>query len=331
MGIEEDKLKAIQQASSRLMVARADPDKLKQALLQVIGNHGAHIDLRMKPEGKSYWEGGEIMIGNIEGLPKLNKLKQKNQKLRFGWKVGHKVEGQPQAQIVRGSLERLKIGTKKVEISEPGEVGATKNKGAAFIAIDKYKWQLYSSDQHAKKFHFENRILNGNFLFAFVPVQEGGRVWMVSRLSDDDHLKPQPTKKLQEAKKSKYSFKILKLDRKKQIAGGIVYEPHVEDTQGDFTDPLEIEKAMYRFMERYSRDPRKIKIEHQGKTHYFPVLECFQPEEPTKKGDTKIPAGAWWLMIKITDKRIWDLVEKGEITGFSMGGTAKGEKKDLTT
>jgi len=444
MGLTEEEADKLKEESNRLMMARADLDKLRAALIRAIGNHGAHIDLRLRRNKENSWQGAEIFIGNIEGLSKIKELQAGKRKLRAPWKQSR--VGEPKTEVVRGPLGWMEAGAKKVALFKPGDPGATTNKWGAMIRFDTYKWQLYYAEEHAKKFHFSGgRFLNGNWLFAFVPIGEGDRVWMISKLKDDDHLKPQPTKKLdletfqsegvdqdlknpkeryreliadlrylgnsaypklkagetwgkwtmddvlkyfakivdilrkiyfpvmppekadkrynssywqcyraakkymktkpptekdlkewdkkrsELIKKNIYGFRILKLDRKKQIAGGIVYEPNVEDTQGDFTDPQEIENAMYRFMERYSRDPRKIKIEHQGKTHYFPVLECFQPEEPTKKGDTKIPAGAWWLMIKITDKKIWDLVEKGEITGFSMGGTAKGEKKDLTT
>ena len=426
MGLEENKAKVLKLASNKVKIASSDPNKLKAFLLKLIGNHGAHVDIRLRPEGKDYWEGGEIMIGNIEGLDKLKKLDQENQKLRFAWKVGHRVEGKPSTTIVRGPLDWLTVGAKGVELSEPGEVGATSHKYAAFILLDKFRWSIYQADEHAKKFRFEDgRYLDGNYLFAFVPVAEGQRVWMMSRLSDDDHEKgiekldldaftttgtdaelkePEKNKKkliaglryignagyprLKEGKewgdwdletalryfakivdalrstglaleppsrkdpeyktsfwqcyreaekymeskppltsnklqKSEMMLKIVKTDKKKQIVGGIIYEPFVEDTQGDWTTPDEIEKAMYGFMERYSQNPKRIKIEHEGQKHYFPVLECFQPEVDTIKDGKKIPAGAWWMLIKVKDKNIWDAIEKGELTGFSMGGRAK--------
>ena len=427
MGLEEDKAKALKLASSKAKIASADPIKLKSFLLNLIGNHGAHVDIRLKPEGKDYWEGGEIMIGNIEGLDKLKKLDEKNQKLRFAWKVGHRIEGKPSTTIVRGPLDWLTVGSRGVEISEPGEVGATAHKYAAFIQLDKFRWNIYQADEHAKKFHFEGgRYLDGNYLFAFVPVAEGQRIWMMSRLPDDDHEKlekldletftatgtdselkaPERNKKkllaglryignagyprLKEGKewgdwdldtalkyfakivdalrstgvpltppsrkspeyktsfwqcyreaekymkskpplnsnklrKAEMMLKIVKADKRKQIVGGIIYEPFVEDTQGDWTTPDEIEKAMHGFMERYSRDPKRIKIEHEGKKYYFPILECFQPEVDTIKDGKKIPAGAWWILIKVKDKNIWDAIERGELTGFSMGGKARAE------
>ena len=118
-------------------------------------------------------------------------------------------------------------------------------------------------------------------------------------------------------------FKILKIDKKKQIVGGVVYEPDEVDTQGDYTDNAEIGKAMFRFMEKYATNTKRIRINHKGRKFFFPILECFQPEHDTIKGDERLKAGSWWMMIKVTNKSIWKDIEEGKLTGFSMGGRAK--------
>jgi len=119
-------------------------------------------------------------------------------------------------------------------------------------------------------------------------------------------------------------FNIIKIDKKKQIVGGIVYEPDEVDTQGDYTDSKEIEKAQNRFMEKYATDTKRIRINHKGKKLFFPIIESFIPEHDTMKGDKPLKAGTWWLMIKVTNANIWADIEAGKLTGFSMGGTAKG-------
>ena len=130
------------------------------------------------------------------------------------------------------------------------------------------------------------------------------------------------------AKKS-FEFKIVKIDKAEQIVGGIIYAPQEVDSQGDYTDEKEIQKAMYKFMEKYAKDSKRIKIQHQGRNYHFPILEVFQPEEDTKKGDQTVKKGAWWLMLKVPNKTIWNLVEKGRLTGFSLGGTAvQGKPED---
>ena len=118
-------------------------------------------------------------------------------------------------------------------------------------------------------------------------------------------------------------FKIIKIDKTQQIVGGIVYEPDVEDTQGDFTDKKEIEKAEYSFMQKYATNTSRIRINHAGKKYFFPILESFIPEKDTPKGGEIIKAGSWWLMIKIANKEIWKLIEQENLEGLSMGGHSK--------
>ena len=100
-------------------------------------------------------------------------------------------------------------------------------------------------------------------------------------------------------------FKIVKVEKKKQIVGGIVYEPDEVDTQGDYTDSAEIEKAMHRFMEKYATNTNRIRIDHKGKKYFFPILECFQPESDTVKGDQPLKKGSWWIQIKILNEKMW--------------------------
>jgi hypothetical protein len=123
--------------------------------------------------------------------------------------------------------------------------------------------------------------------------------------------------------KEKAFFRFVKLDKKQQIIGGVIYAPSELDSQEDYTDSAEIQKAMYNFMESYAKNTSRIKIMHKGRTYDFPILESFQPEQDITKGDNTIKAGAWWMMIKVKNKAIWDKIETGELTGFSIGGTAR--------
>ena len=118
-------------------------------------------------------------------------------------------------------------------------------------------------------------------------------------------------------------FVITKIDKAKQMVGGVVYEPDEVDTQGDYTDAKEIEKAMYRFMEKYATNTNRIRINHKGRKYFFPIIESFIPDHDTMKGDQRLKAGTWWLMIKVTSDKIWKMIEDGELQGFSMGGRAK--------
>lgn len=131
---------------------------------------------------------------------------------------------------------------------------------------------------------------------------------------------PQPG---EEREESGLALRIVKADKALQIVGGIVYEPDKVDTQDDYTDTAEITKAMYGFMEAYSENPKRIRVMHEGKPYYFPIYECYQPEENTKKGKDIIKAGAWYVTVKVKDPEIWGAIERGELTAFSMGGAAR--------
>jgi len=113
-------------------------------------------------------------------------------------------------------------------------------------------------------------------------------------------------------------FKFEKVDKKQQIVGGIIYEPDVEDTQGDYMEKNDIEKMAYKYM----LGDKKFKINHKGKEYNFPIIESYIPDENTKKGGQTIRKGAWWLMVKVDNKKIWADVESGKLNGFSMGGQA---------
>jgi len=190
MGIEPDRAEALRAASSRIMVTRGDLKKFQRLLLETVGEQGAHLDIRLRPAGKDFWEGGEVMLGNLTGLAKFIEADE-GRKLRFAWKQSR--AGEEKTPVVRGPLSWLEIGKRKVELFAPGEIGATTNLHAAMIALDSFTWELYLADEHAKKIHFANRYLKGNWLFASVPVSAAGkrgeRVWMMSRLAEDDHKK----------------------------------------------------------------------------------------------------------------------------------------------
>ena len=134
--------------------------------------------------------------------------------------------------------------------------------------------------------------------------------------------RPEPASRRYTKKVTK--FTITKIDKKQQIVGGVVYEPDEVDTQDDYADKKEIEKAMYRFMEKYATNTKRIRINHKGKKFFFPIIESFIPEQDITKGGQELKAGTWWLMIKITNDKIWKEILENRLTGFSMGGRAKG-------
>jgi len=143
------------------------------------------------------------------------------------------------------------------------------------------------------------------------PAEEEAKEW--------DKKRREITKKEHEI--AKFVFK--KIDKKEYIVGGIVYPAKEEDSEGDWANKEEIWKALKNFMIK----KRVIKVMHKGIFRNLPIIECFQPEVDTFKGGLdeihKIKAGDWWISLFLGDeKEIWERVEKGELTGFSIAGHA---------
>jgi hypothetical protein len=318
MGLSEEEVSSLKKAEKGIMIARQDPLKLRSALIKTIGQHGAHIDIRIRKGSDNFWEGGEIMIGNVSGLDKLLKLRTQG-KLRFAWKQSR--AGEKKTEVVRGSLGWMKLGERSIQIFSPGESGASANESAALIQIDKLDWEMYVADDHAKKIRFKDRYLTGNYLFAFVPVtaegKEGKRVWMLSRLKEADYEET-IRKRLPD------EVPIFKVSVDEQIVGGIVYEPHKEDSQGDYSTEEEIRQACYYFMEH----ARKFKLQHEGApiTSMINILENYIAPQDLKIADQTIKKGSWILVIRIRNDALWKLVKEEKLTGFSMAGVARRKK-----
>ena len=106
------------------------------------------------------------------------------------------------------------------------------------------------------------------------------------------------------------------------------YIPNKYDAHEEWTDPDELQKALWDYV---SSGDRAIRLQHntdvvagewvEAMTMPFPVTM------PMRKADGKIdhveyPAGTVFLGVR-WDDWAWDMVKKGEITGYSIGGSAE--------
>lgn len=106
-------------------------------------------------------------------------------------------------------------------------------------------------------------------------------------------------------------------DSKKQIAYGVVYAPDEVDAQGDYSTAEAIEEAAHKYMIKYREGKATVKMRHQESINAYVVESWIAPED-LDWGD--IRKGTWVVAVHIPDREIWQKVENGEITGFSMGG-----------
>ena len=120
--------------------------------------------------------------------------------------------------------------------------------------------------------------------------------------------------------------RILKVDTQHHYITGIVYEPMTEDSHGNFMTEEEIVKAAYWF----AKNGDKVDLQHS----FEELSDAFVVETWVNKADTviegeEIKKGTWLITVEISDPDVWDKVQKGELTGFSMGGVGKYSDHDV--
>lgn len=120
--------------------------------------------------------------------------------------------------------------------------------------------------------------------------------------------------------------RVLKADSEAHYVTGVVYEPMVEDTQGNYMTADEILKAAY----GYAKNGMSADLQHNfEKMEGATVVESYVAKcDETIEGQ-EIKKGTWVMTMEITNDSIWDAIQKGEITGFSMGGVGQYSEEDV--
>ena len=120
--------------------------------------------------------------------------------------------------------------------------------------------------------------------------------------------------------------RIVKADADNHYVTGIVYEPMEEDSHGNFMTEEEITKAAYWF----AKNGDKVDLQHS----FEPLDGATVVENWIAKADFEIDGeaiskGTWLMTVEVADESVWAGIEKGEITGFSMGGLGNYSEEDV--
>lgn len=125
-----------------------------------------------------------------------------------------------------------------------------------------------------------------------------------------------------ETKEVGKSLEIVPIEKgDEQIVYGIVYEPDTKDAQGDQANEEEIRKAAYTFME----NAQAFKVMHKGKKVKVSILENYIAPCDFEVAKRKVKKGSWVLVTRVLDKKLWQEIKQGKLTGYSMAGYAKVE------
>jgi hypothetical protein len=107
-----------------------------------------------------------------------------------------------------------------------------------------------------------------------------------------------------------------------QIAYCVVMEPDTVDLQDDTAAESEIEKTAHDYLlnARVVGDSHKKNKDGTIVKADAGVVESFIAPVDFQMGSELIRKGSWVVAIKVNDPGMWSAIDKGEITGVSIGG-----------
>lgn len=120
--------------------------------------------------------------------------------------------------------------------------------------------------------------------------------------------------------------RILKVDEESHFVTGVVYEPNVADAHDNYMTEAEIEKAAHWFM----KNGDKIDIQHSfEEAEGLTVVESSVTKADQEIDGEPVKKGTWLMTVEVANDDVWKAIEKGEITGLSMGGVGHYSTEDV--
>lgn len=120
--------------------------------------------------------------------------------------------------------------------------------------------------------------------------------------------------------------RIIAKDAERHFVTGVVYEPMAEDAHGNYMTEEEITKAAYYF----AKSGLKVDLQHSFEPlNGAEVVESWIAKADFSIDGTPVTKGTWLMTVELSDDSLWAAIEKGEITGFSMGGVGNYSEEDV--
>ncbi len=130
---------------------------------------------------------------------------------------------------------------------------------------------------------------------------------------------PLPTLHSAEAVAFDKTLPVLKLDTAERFILGVVLEPDVVDSQDDIYGIAEIRKAAHQFMEHSQTMGHMHRWRVDDKVR---IVESYLLPADCQMENLWLRKGTWMLGVHVLDDDLWEAVQRGELTGFSIGGSA---------
>jgi len=111
-----------------------------------------------------------------------------------------------------------------------------------------------------------------------------------------------------------------------RIVFGEVLVPDTFDGQNHIYSELEVEKAAHYWMKEFQQmgEMHKKMLEDKQST----VLESYVAPVTFNLGDKEVKKGTWLLKMYVEDDDLWEKIDGGDYTGFSIQGLADAETLD---
>ncbi len=111
---------------------------------------------------------------------------------------------------------------------------------------------------------------------------------------------------------------LLKTGEERYVLG-VVLEPETVDAQSDIYSGAEVREAAHRFMEEY----QNVGLMHRDLVNEkVKILESYVAPAPFELDGTQVRKGTWLLAVRVLDDALWGQIKAGELSGFSIGGSA---------
>ncbi len=111
---------------------------------------------------------------------------------------------------------------------------------------------------------------------------------------------------------------LLKTGEERYVLG-VVLEPETVDAQSDIYSAAEVREAAHRFMEEYQNVGLMHRDLVNGKVK---ILESYVAPAAFELDGTQVRKGTWLLAVRVLDDALWGQIKAGELSGFSIGGSA---------